>query len=257
MLSLFLFRLKHYLRYQWNAVGPHALHSPFLFDLYNKVIKPSSKFRLDNVEALRKELKSDHQVIDLYDLKTNRSYRKTVSAIANTSLSTPKFSAFLYLLIDHLKITRVLETGTSLGLNSLYLAGPQLVNNVRTLEASPIIASIAKKQFSKLLQHKIQIKVGTLQDAFEALVVKEQPEICFLDADHRSAAIQSCVDILMKHCPNIKCIIIHDIYWSTDMLAGWNELRQRKEFALTVDLFQAGLIFPNLDMPKQHFTLRF
>lgn len=221
------------------------------------MIKPSSSFRLENVEKLRTELKADHQIIDLFDLKEKKSYRKPVSSIARSSLSQPKFSAFLHLLIKYLKVTSVLETGTSLGINSLYMAGPELVKKVSTIEASPIIASIAKKQFSKLLQHKIEIKAGTIQDEFEALVVKEQPEICFIDADHRSEAVKRCIDVLMNHCPQIKCIIIHDIFWSEDMHKGWKDLIGSEQFALTLDLFQAGLIFPNLDMPKQHFTLRF
>ncbi len=243
--------------YKLRAVGPHALHSPFLFDLYNKVVKPSKKFRLDNVEGLRKDLKANHEMIDLFDLKTQRGFRKTISSIAQTSLSTPKFSSFLFLLIKYLKANSVLETGTSLGINSLYLAGPELVKNVSTIEASPILATIAKKQFNKLLQKKIQIKTGTIQDEFDALVVKEQPEVCFLDADHQASAVKYCIETLIKHCPQIKCIVIHDIYWSEDMLAGWNAIKQRKDFPLTVDIFQAGLIFPNVDMPKQHFTLRF
>ncbi|MEP1032135.1 class I SAM-dependent methyltransferase [Ekhidna sp.] len=257
MIRLFLFRLRHYLKYRFRAVGLHSLHSPFLFELYNLVIKTSLDFRLENVEKLRKELKADHQIIDLYDLKEKKNYRKTIRSIAQTSLSKPKFSAFLYLLINHLKVTRVMETGTSLGINSLYMAGPERVKKVSTIEASPIIASIAKKQFSKLLQHKIEIKVGTVQEEFEALIVKEQPEICFIDADHRAEAVKLCVDHLINHCPHIKCIIVHDIYWSDDMFQGWNDLVKKNAFTLTIDLFQAGLIFPNMDMPKQHFTLRF
>ena len=257
MSKLLVFRLQHYLKYRLKAVGLHALHSPFLFDLYNQVIKPSSNFRLANVEKLRNELKKNHQIIDLFDLKEKKNYRKTISSIAHTSLSTPKFSSFLYLLIDHLNVKKVLETGTSLGINSLYMAGPALIQKVCTIEASPIIASLAKKQFSKLLQHKIEIKEGTIADEFESLIVKEQPELCFIDADHRSSAIKQCVGLLIKHCPQVKCIVIHDIYWSKDMLKGWNELIRMKHFSLTVDLFQAGLIFPNMDMPKQHFTLCF
>lgn len=221
------------------------------------MIKRSATFRLENVEQLRNDLKRDHQIIDLFDLKEKKSYRKTVSSIAKTSLSTPKFSAFLYLLIDHLKCMSVMETGTSLGINSLYLAGPDQVQKVNTIEASPILAALAKKQFSQILQHKIEIKIGTVHEEFEALVVREQPDFCFIDADHRSEAVMHCLNHLLKHCPQIKCIIIHDIYWSQDMLKGWNKIVENKAYTLTIDLFQAGIIFPNLDMPKQHFTLRF
>ena len=209
------------------------------------------------MEKLRRELKSDHHIIDLFDLEEKKSYRKTISSIAQTSLSKPKFSAFLYLLIEYLQVNKVLETGTSLGINSLYLAGPEPVKKVSTIEASPIIASLARKQFSKLLQHKIEIKEGTIQEEFEALVVKEEPELCFIDADYRSETVKLCVDILMNHCPQIKCIIIHNVYQSKDMQNGWRDLINNEDFTLTLDIFQAGLIFPDLDMPKQHFTLRF
>lgn len=256
-MHFFWFRLKNYLRFRLRAQGSHGLHSPFLFELYNKVIKPSRNFSLANVEKLRKELTRNHQIIDLYDLKTKENYKRTISSIAKTSLSTRRFSAFLHLLIDHLGYEKIVETGTSLGINSLYLAGPDSAKKVTTLEASTVIASIAKKQFSKLLHHKIEIKGGTIQEEFESLLVKEQPELCFLDADHRSEVVKMCVDLIMAHCPDIKCIIIHDIYWSPDMLAGWNQLIEEPRFPLTIDLFQAGIIFPQMKMQKQHFTLRF
>ena len=228
-----------------------------MFNLYNHVIKPAKGFRIKNVEKLRQALKKDHRVIDLYDLKTKNSYRTTVSHLAKNSLSFSKFSSFLYLLLKYLKVERVLETGTSLGINALYLAGPESVKKVVTIEASPIVAKIAKEQFSKLLQHKITSTEGTIQDVLEAQLVKEKPELCFLDADHRSEAILFCINKIIEHVPNVKCIVIHDIYWSRDMKYAWERIVKDYQFALTVDLFQAGLIFPNLEMSKQHFTLRF
>ncbi|WP_424964165.1 class I SAM-dependent methyltransferase [Ekhidna sp.] len=257
MKSNILFRLQNYLKYQYNAVGPHALHSPFLFDLYNQVIKPARKFRLKNVEKLRKELTTNHTIIDLYDLKTHTHYRKTISSIAKTSLSTPQFSAFLFKLIEWMKVERVMETGTSFGINTLYMAGPEKVNRVLSVEASPIVSSIAEKQFSKLLQHKIEIKQGTVQDVLEHQIIKEQPELCFIDADHRLDAVLFCVESIMAHSKNIKCIVIHDIYWSSDMSNAWTQIVSDTRFNLTVDLFQAGLIFTKIEMPKQHFTLHF
>lgn len=257
MFSIFWFRLRSYIRYVFRAVGPHSLHSPFLFELFNQVIKPAKKFRLDNIEKLRKELYHNHEVIDLFDLKSKTNYRKTISSIAKTSLSTPKFSAFLHHLIEYLNVETVLETGTSLGINALYLAGPERVNKVVTIEASPIVATFANNQFSKVFQRKIEIKQGTIQEVFEPLVIKIQPTLCFIDADHRSDAVCFCIESIMTHCPSIKCIVIHDIYWSKDMRRSWNQFVNDERFNLTVDLFQAGLIIPNIQMPKQHFTLRF
>ncbi|WP_425391759.1 hypothetical protein [Ekhidna sp.] len=202
-------------------------------------------------------MKRNNEIIDLFDLKHQTNYRKTIASIAKTSLSTPKFSAFLNRLIDHLEIERALETGTSLGINALYMAGTDNIKTLRTIEASPILASLAKKQFSELLQHKIKIKEGTIQDCFESEVTVLQPELCFIDADHRSNAVQFCVDTLMNKSESIKCIVIHDIYWSEDMADVWEKMIVDPRFTLTIDIFQAGLIFPKMQMPKQHFVLRF
>ena len=221
------------------------------------MIKPSKKFKLENVESLRKQLIKDHQLIDIYNLKNGESSRKTISSIAKTSLSTRNFSSFLYLLSEFLVVEGTVETGTSLGINALYLAGPPNVKKVVTIEASPILSKIAKNQFEKLLQHKIEVSQGVIDDKFESAIIKEQPDLCFLDADHRSEAVKWCLDVIMTHQPKIKCIVVHDIYWSMDMKKAWETIVSDKRFNLTIDLFQAGVIFPSIDMPKQHFALRF
>ncbi|WP_420319258.1 hypothetical protein [Ekhidna sp.] len=256
-MNIIWFRLKNYLAYKINAVGPHSLHSPFVFELYYKAIKPANNFRLPKLEELRKELINSDKIIDLYDLKSKSNYRKPIGAIAKTSLSSPKFSAFLNRLIDHLEIVRALETGTSLGINALYMAGTESIKKLVTIEASPILATIARKQFTEVFQHKIKLKEGTIQDTFEAEVISLDPELCFIDADHRSTEVKKCINVLIEKAPSIKCIIIHDIYWSEDMNKEWTQIVNDKRFSLSIDIFQAGIIFPNLEMPKQHFKLRF
>lgn len=196
-------------------------------------------------------------MLDLYDLKSEENYRMTISKIAKTSLSKPKFSAFLHQLIDLLQVETVLETGTNLGINTFYLAGPQRVKQVITLEASPILAAMAKNQFAKLFQHKVIIKEGLASHLFKPCLIKYTPEFVFLDADHRSTVILQQVEDILLHCSKIKCIVIHDIYWSADMQVAWNHLVAESRFPLTIDIYQAGLLFRGIEMPKQHFTLRF
>lgn len=256
-MNLFFFRIWKYLQYRWKAVGPHGLHSPFLFDLYYKVIKRSRRFRLSHVEEKRAELLKNHSLIDTFDLKSQKNLRKTISSIAKSSLSQAKFSAFLNLLIEYLNVKSALETGTSLGINALYMAGNDTIQKLVTIEASPGITALAKKQFSSLLQHKIQITEGTIQEVFEPSVIKEKPQLCFIDADHRSEAVLQCLEVIKRHNPEIKCIVIHDIYWSQDMFSAWKSIIADPSYNLTMDIFQAGVVFPNVQMPKQHFTVRF
>lgn len=207
------------------------------------------------IEEKRKTLLQNDDPIDVIDFKTGRTQLKTVGNVARTSLSQSKFSNFLRLLCDYLEIKTALETGASLGINSLYLSQGRTVEKVVSIEGSDIIYRLAKDTTSN--SGNIQLLSGNLYDLFESTLVLHEPDLIFLDADHRKSAIDFCLDKIQQHCRNIKCIVIHDIYWSKDMASAWQEIIRSKSYNLTIDIFQAGIIFPNHPMEKQHFTLRF
>ncbi len=249
------FAITSYIRYWLNAKGSHSLHSPFLFDLYRDVFKYASTSIVSEIEDLRNTLLRNDEPIDVIDFKTGRTRLRTIGSVARTSLSRPMFSNFLRLLCSHLKIKIALETGTSLGINALYLSLGSHIKKVVSIEGSNIIYQLAKHTTSKY--RNIQLKSGDLYDLFESSLVQYEPELVFLDADHRQSAIEFCLEKIYQHCPKIKCILIHDIYWSADMANAWYDIVQNKNYNLTVDIFQAGIIFPHHPMEKQHFTLRF
>ena len=241
--------------YRLNSVGPHALHSPFVFDLYYKVLKQARKSYLPEVEQIRTKLQRDPQQIESTDFKTGNTNNTSIAGLSRSSLSTKKFSSFLSLLCNYLDVESAIETGTSLGINALYMS--RSVGQLTTIEGSATIAAIARKNFDSCSSKNIKLINGDLYRVLESEIVRNAPELYFLDADHRSSAIAFCIDLILKHTPNAKCIIIHDIYWSPDMMNMWNELKKDPRFTLSLDLFQAGILFPNLEMEKQHFTLRF
>jgi predicted O-methyltransferase YrrM len=203
---------------------------------------------------LRRKLESDTRTIDMVDIKTGLSQRRTVGTIARTSLSTPKFSFFLRLLCQHLRAKVVVETGTSLGLNAWSLAKAKGVEQVVTLEGSEAMCQLAEETLKGT--GVVQVR-GNLHEVLESTLVRFQPDVLFLDADHRGTAVQFCMEAALHLVPALKCIVVHDIYWSKDMMACWHQLKSDPRFPLTVDLFQSGLIFPKLTMEKQHVTLRF
>lgn len=192
----------------------------------------------------------------MIDFKNRISRKKTISSIAKTSLSKSKFSAFLHLLVNELAARTVLETGTSLGVNSLYLAWTS-ATRVITIEASPILCQLAKNEFEKSSQQKILIESGDVNERFSSTLIRHQPDFIFLDADHRGSTIRNQVDQILELSKPVKCIVIHDIYWSQDMNQAWKELVRDQRFTLSIDIFQAGILFPSKGMEKQHFTLRF
>lgn len=239
-----------------HASGAHDLHSPFVYQLYQEVIRKRKKSLSDSIETLRKEvLKSDDE-IEVVDFKTGKKRVKTLGQEVRSSPSTPLFSAFLKRLLDFLEVDSALETGTSLGFNALYMAESK-VKKVWTIEGNTSIASLAQEHFARMGSEKIHQVVGNIHDMLKSTIEEARPEVIFLDADHRSEAIQQCLEYINNHLNSVKCIIIHDIYWSKDMTSHWEKLIHESKYPLTLDVFQAGLLFPNMELEKQHFRLKF
>ena len=251
-----LYLLFQYIKYLTKAVGPHSIHSPFVYELLNTCIKPASKFRIPKIESARKSFLKNHQLIDLINFKDGLSHRKTIRSIAKTSLSFSKFSAFLHLLTTYLDSKVILETGTSLGINSLYLAASP-DKKVVTLEGSVILSQIAGRLFEEFQYNNISIETEDINKIFLSALIRHEPDFIFLDADHRGATVVKQVHQIMNGVKQPECIVIHDINWSADMNETWKKFILDDRFNLTIDLFQAGLIFPKKGIEKQHFTLNF
>ena len=208
------------------------------------------------IEVFRKKSLSNNELIEVTDFKTGKTALKSIGQITRNSSSRSKFSSFLRLLINHLDAKTILETGTSFGINTLYLSSSK-ASKIISIEQSLIVSTLALKNFEKLGRTNIQLVNGDLYKVLEQEIVHHKPDFYFLDADHRSSSIAFCIDLILKYTPKAKCIVIHDIYWSKNMNEIWNHLIKDPRFNLTIDLFQAGILLVTDDMPKQHFTIRF
>ncbi len=244
------------MQHRYSALGAHGLHSPFVYALFTNVIRQKSRSLDRDLEQLRKSLRGRKSRIPYADFKTGDQKEVLLSYIASTSPSRPRFSAFLQGLCDILGVKVVLETGTSLGINALYLSRAESVEQVITIEGNQSVADIAREEI-KRRSAAVEVLVGNIYEIFPEAISKHQPQLVFLDADHRASAIDFYIQHLQEHLKHLQCIVVHDIYWSPQMHAKWNELIKDDRYPLTIDLFQAGLLFPNMAMEKQHFRLRF
>ncbi|MDQ3392618.1 MAG: SAM-dependent methyltransferase, partial [Bacteroidota bacterium] len=122
-----------------KAVDQYSLHPPFVYQLYCSVIKNKKDYSyFKEIEEIRKTIHKDVTLINIQDYGSgSRSSKKTqrkAKDIAKSGLSSPKFSKLLYKLVDHFNPTTVLELGTSLGINSLYLSSHNPQIKVYTFE---------------------------------------------------------------------------------------------------------------------------
>ncbi|MEP4531754.1 MAG: hypothetical protein ABJ004_01620 [Cyclobacteriaceae bacterium] len=255
-MALSFFTANEFLKHKTQAVNAHGLHSPFLFDLYNQVIKARDIKLKNNLKAIRKTVFSSNETLTYTDPKTRETRNEQTGTWARRVTSSLRFSVFLIKLIDYLQAQTVLETGAAAGINAASLSH-STAHKIVTMEGSVEIAQLARQTINKFGKQDVDIIEGEITDTFADSLSEYSPNLIFLDADHRKDTIRFYIDEISKMKQPPKCILIHDIYWSKDMKEAWLEVVQNPTFSLTIDLFEVGLVFPNYQMEKQHFRIKF
>ena len=141
------------------------------------------------IEAVRGELLKNYQEIEVLELgsgsRVHKGSRRKVSSIAYHSLSSAKFSRFLFKTVLFFKPANILELGTSLGVNTLYLAKANPRIPVYTLEGCPQTAAIAQINFSSLQATNIELVHGNINDTLKALLARLGIiDFVYFDANH-------------------------------------------------------------------------
>lgn len=202
----------------------------------------------------------NHTLIDMQDLgagsKHTKGQQRTISTIARHSLSTPGFGQLYQRAIAHSRATYILELGTSLGINTMYLAA-QSGTQVVTLEGSPEVAAHADGQFAAHQLNNIEVVRGNIDDTL-APVVARLPRIdfAFMDANHRCAPTLRYFDIIAQKTHAQSIVVLDDIHDSRDMQEAWSTIKNDKRVTGSADLFRCGFVFFDPSLNSQHFVLQ-
>jgi predicted O-methyltransferase YrrM len=213
----------------------------------------------DGVEQLRARLLRDDREIDIRDLGSGAaSYpsRRRISTVAGRSLSSPRLSALYQRIIRHYGCCTVIELGTSLGLNTIYLARPK-GTLVYTFEGAAALAELARGHFKEGGQDNIRIIEGdidtTLPEFVEAPI---KADWVLIDANHTEAATLRYFNLLLKTLHDDSILIIDDIHQSPGMESAWQQVQGHDRVRATADLYRCGIVFFSPLLNKQHVVLR-
>lgn len=257
-----LFLLKEYIRYFHLKTDEHSLHSPFFYNFFLNIIKGNSvDTSWDAIESNRTKLLNDSSIINMSDLgagsKVSKSSIRTVRSIAKHSLSQAKFSQFLFRLIQHFDYKTIVELGTSLGINTYYLASANSSASIHTFEGDPHTLKIAKEINST--SQNICFYEGDIEVQLPALLqqLSHPIDLVYADANHTYEASVLYFNNILPYLSEKSIYIMDDIHWSAGMKKAWEELKDRKEVKASIDLFDAGMLFFNTDLKKQHYILDF
>lgn len=260
-MSLFFYATQ-YLKYCFFARNQHFIHPPFAYQLYDSVIKGKQVSpKHQSIESMRNKLIGSKEIIQVSDFgagsKMASSSGRRISDIAKHGISPSKFSNLFYRLGNTLNNPQILELGTSLGINTLYLSCIQNAD-VITLEGCPNLANWAQKEFEEQGVKNIQIQVGNIDQTLPELIQKvDRLDMVLLDANHLLAPTLQYFELCLSKASDQCIFIFDDIHWSPEMAAAWEKIKKHPRVSLTIDLYKVGLVFIRPLKQKQHYILWF
>ena len=259
-----IFPFYHYLLYRLRAKTTHGTHSPFVFDLLNKVVyNPHSFYVYKEIEEVRKEMLSSDLQIQFTDLgagaDSSGDHRvRTLKEITSSAVKPAKYGQLLFRLINYFQPKNALELGTSLGITTAYLSKANGSTEVITIEGCPETATIAQQNWERLGCKNITLRMGNFDEVLpEVLNHIPALDFVFIDGNHRKEMTLDYFNKCLQKAHEKSVFVLDDIYWSEEMKEAWEEIKADNRVSVTIDLFFMGLAFFRKGQVKQDFVIRY
>ncbi len=255
------FQLKKFLDYKLNAVGKHSLHSPFVYRLNKEVLQQKTNEEAFNkIESLRSGLLLDNRVITINDYgagsSVDASPKRSIRDMAKSGLSDAKFSKTLFHLSKFIQARTIVELGTSFGINALYLSESSLEGTVYSFEGCSETQEVAKQVIESAKVKNIHLIDGNIDKTLPDFVSSKQKiDLVYFDANHQYQPTMDYFNLLQPFSHQHSVFVIDDIYWSKEMTRAWKKLKQHPAVTLSIDIFDAGLLFFNNEFSKENHII--
>lgn len=211
------------------------------------------------MEGIRASLLNNPTPLSVEDLgagsKNDHASARTIASIAKSSLSPVALSNLYAQILRYNESGYIVELGTSMGLNTLYLAQNQQAR-VFTFEGSKSLSNIALTHFELLEKKNIKLIEGNIDHTLsEFLQNTEKINFALMDANHRYEPTMRYFNLLSRRFNEKSILVIDDIHWSEEMEKAWKELYQHRLVYGSIDLYRCGILFFDPALNKQHFIL--
>jgi predicted O-methyltransferase YrrM len=258
-LSIILFRVRSFLSYLWNGKSRYHVHSDFVFQYINKVLRSNKQEPIwAQIEALRTGLKKDHSPIKALDLGAKKDDAvHSIASKVNATAIPPVYAKLLSRTTNYFNAANVLELGTGTGISALYLASNPSVAQLITLEGNPELARVANDLFYKLNLNNSEVVVGDFNNTLiSALAKLGKIDLAFIDGDHRKESTLTYYKTILPYTHNDSILVFDDINWSPEMVEAWQTIIARPEVTLSLNFYRMGMVFFRKEIRQpQHLQL--
>lgn len=214
---------------------------------------------IENIERERSVLKNSSEKIKVNDLgagsKFSRGGHRLVSTIAKYSCSPLKYSLLYQYFCKTTPANKVLELGTSLGLNTGYLN--QATNGtLYTFEGCPNLLGKAKHHLG--VSSGIEFIEGDIDQTLAGIIkTLDSVDFALLDANHQYLPTKTYFNTIMPLLHQNSVVVISDIYWSRQMTKLWEELKGLPNVSMSMDFYECGVLFFHRAGARDHFILNY
>ncbi|RME13485.1 MAG: class I SAM-dependent methyltransferase [Bacteroidetes bacterium] len=257
MITVLLHRLYHYIKYLLTAKSIHYIHSPLLYKFAIECLnKDNYYYYFDKLNNIRQTLLHANDEIEYENIGANSFRLKRTAKIKDilkTAVSPKKYSELHFRIALFVKSRTTLELGTSLGLNTMYLAYSS--KKVISIEGQKKLYEFAGQLLQKNKVENVKLIYSDFDSVLPDLLSNNQFDLALIDGNHTyGATIRYYNQLKSSHI----IIIIDDIYWNKEMTQAWKEIVNSPDNKYTIDLYRCGIVIFNENiMHQEHFVLRY
>lgn len=252
-----------YLKYRIKAKTRYTVHSQFVFDFINNILRDKEEYRAYGILwKHRNKLAASNDPIETVDFGAaagNRPYSTKILPLGKiVRLRSHKESKLrlLYRLIKYYKPENILEFGTAAGISTAYIKGGNQGSRMVTMEGCASLASRANESFNELGIDDIEIAVGSFDATLDNVLKKfTKLDFVFFDGNHRKGPTLSYFEKCAQLSNENSIFVFDDIHWSSGMENAWDNIKNDGRVSVTIDLFWFGLVFFRKGIEKQDFVL--
>ncbi|WP_158856574.1 O-methyltransferase [Lunatibacter salilacus] len=258
-LTASIYIAKEYLLYFLERTDHHSLQAPFASTFYRELMVYIRQHREGNpsLEKSRKTLAQDTRILDIKDEGAGSNFsvgsKRSVFSICKYACSALSYNLLYQFIVMRTPAETVVELGTSLGINTGYLA-TRTKGTVYTFEADCSLLKIAKHNLNTF--PNVTFIQGNINQTFPDFLC-DQPRIDFiqLDAHHTYRATMQYCKWVWPYLHEKSVVVIGDIHWSAEMKKAWTELKKFPGVTSTMDFFECGVLFFRTGIQPEHHIL--
>jgi predicted O-methyltransferase YrrM len=204
----------------------HGVHSPFVFNLINKVIEEKTSYYAYNDIA---------------------AY---LNSFPDVAYKSKKFNRLSFRLVNYFNSKTIMEIGSGRGFNTLYLTVPSSKIECICIEPDP-----DKRLFAQKLYNDFDRKIELYDDI--PLNINRKIDCLFIDLKADSTIFDKNINYLLNLLHDKSFIVVEGIRLNKNYRKVWERIAAVEGRTVVLDLFSVGIVFFDKKLYRWNYKISY